>query len=90
MNIFAEPTTIEEMVAQMAATYLTLLAVAPLWFFAAYRARRYKMARTRWRSIRFGMEKGAWGYALRAIGHWFLTIATLGLLLPRQTFYLEK
>lgn len=90
MNIFTEPTTIEEMVAQMAATYLTLLAVAPLWFFAAYRARRYKMARTRWRSIRFGMEKGAWGYAMRAIGHWFLTISTLGLLLPRQTFYLER
>ena len=90
MNIFSEPTTMEEMVAQVAATYLTVLVVVPLWFFAVYRARRYKMARTRWRSIRFGMEKGAWGYSLRAIGHWILTILTLGLLLPRQTFSLEK
>lgn len=90
MNIFAEPVTIEDMIAQMAATYLTFFAVVPLWFFATYRARRYKLARTRWRSIRFGMEKGAWGYVLRAIGHWFLTLSTLGLLLPRQTYYLEK
>ena len=90
MNMFSEPASIEEMVAQMGATYLTIFAVAPLWFFATYRARRYKLARTRWRSIRFGMEKGAWGYAFRAIGHWLLTISTLGLLLPRQTFYLEK
>ena len=90
LSLFTEPTTMEEMVAQIAATYITIFAVVPLWFFAVYRARRYKLARTRWRGIRFGMEKGAWGYALRAIGHWFLTISTLGLLLPRQTFYLEK
>lgn len=90
LSLFTEPTTMEEMVAQLAATYITVFAVAPLWFFAVYRARRYKLARTRWRGIRFGMEKGAWGYALRAIGHWILTISTLGLLLPRQTFYLEK
>ena len=32
----------------------------------------------------------AWGYAFRAIGHTILTIATLGILLPRQTFWLEK
>lgn len=90
LSLFTEPTTMEEMVAQLAATYITIFAVVPLWFFAKYRARRYKMARTRWRGIRFGMEKGAWGYALRAIGHWILTISTVGLLLPRQTFYLEK
>jgi uncharacterized membrane protein YjgN (DUF898 family) len=78
------------MIAQMAATYLTFLAVVPLWFFASYRARRYKLARTRWRGIRFGMEKRAWGYVLRAIGHWFVTLSTLGLMLPRQTYYLEK
>ena len=90
LSLFTEPTTMEEMVAQLVATYIIIFAVAPLWFFAVYRARRYKLARTRWRSIRFGMEKGAWGYALRAIGHWILTISTLGLLLPRQTFFLEK
>ncbi|MGB0440547.1 MAG: DUF898 family protein, partial [Paracoccaceae bacterium] len=28
---------------------LTLLGVMPLWFYAQYRARRYILARTRWR-----------------------------------------
>lgn len=91
LNMFvAEPETMEQMIAQMAAFYITALAVVPLWWFAKYRARRYKMARTRWRGVRFGVEKGAWGYALRAIGHSILTGLTLGLLLPRQTFGLEK
>ncbi|WP_246107317.1 DUF898 family protein [Puniceibacterium confluentis] len=69
---------------------LSLLGVVPLWFYARYRARRYVLARTRWRGLRFGMEPGAWGYAGRALWHWALTILTVGLLWPRMTFYLEK
>ncbi|MEM8774958.1 MAG: DUF898 family protein [Pseudomonadota bacterium] len=88
--IFDEPQTDAEVLAQLAGIYITLVAAVPLIFFAQYRARRYKMSRTRWRGIRFGMEHGAWGYVLRAIFHITLTISTLGLLLPRQTFYLEK
>ena len=88
--LFVEPTTQAEALGQIAAVYLSLFALAPLVLFAIYRARRYKMARTRWRGIRFGMEKGAWGYVWRALGHWLLTILTLGLMLPRQTFRLEK
>lgn len=64
--------------------------VIPLWFYARYRARRYVLARTRWRGVRFGLEKGAWGYAIRALWYWFLTIITLGILWPRMTFLLEK
>lgn len=64
--------------------------VIPLWFYARYRARRYVLGRTRWRAVRFGLEKGAWGYAIRALWYWFLTIITLGLLWPRMTFLLEK
>ncbi len=64
--------------------------VIPLWFYARYRARRYVLARTRWRGVRFGLEKGAWGYAWRAIWYWFCTILTLGILWPRMTFLLEK
>ncbi|UWR24075.1 DUF898 family protein [Sulfitobacter sp. S190] len=64
--------------------------VVPLWFYAQYRARRYVLARTRWRGVRFGLEPGAWGYALRALMHWAITLCTLGLLWPRMTFYLEK
>jgi uncharacterized membrane protein YjgN (DUF898 family) len=64
--------------------------VIPLWFYARYRARRYVLARTRWRGVRFGLEKGAWGYAWRALVHWAVTILTIGLLWPRMTFFLEK
>lgn len=74
----------------MAAYVLSFLGVVPLWFYARYRARRYVLARTRWCGVRFGLEPGAWGFAARALWHWFLTIVTLGLLWPRKAFYLEK
>lgn len=64
--------------------------VIPLWFYARYRARRYVLARTRWRGVRFALAPGAWGYAGRALLHWTLTILTLGILWPRMTFLLEK
>ncbi|CUI47922.1 DUF898 family protein [Cognatishimia activa] len=73
-----------------AAYLLSFLGVIPLWFYARYRARRYVLARTRWRGVRFGLEPGAWGFAVRALWHWFLTIITLGVLWPRKAFYLEK
>ena len=69
---------------------LSFAGVIPLWFYARYRARRYVLARTRWRGVRFGLEKGAWGYAIRALWYWFLTIISLGILWPRMTFLLEK
>jgi uncharacterized membrane protein YjgN (DUF898 family) len=90
LNLFSEPRNDIEVMAQVGAIYISLLAVLPLLLFAVYRARRYKMARTRWRGLRFGMENGAWGYVWRALGHGFLTIITLGILLPRQTFWVEK
>lgn len=69
---------------------MSLVGILPILFFARYRARRYILARTRWRAIRFGLEPGAWGYAWRALVHWALTILSLGLLWPRMTFWLEK
>lgn len=72
------------------ATFLTSVVLAPLIFYAQYRARRYMLSRTKWKGIRFGAEQAAWGYAWRAVGHTLLTIVSLGTLLPRQTFYLEK
>ena len=69
---------------------LSILALLPLIFVAVYRGRRYRLSRTRWRGLRFGMEKGAFGYMLRAIGYLILTISTVGILLPLQTFKLEK
>lgn len=69
---------------------LSLIGILPILFFARFRARRYILARTRWRGIRFGMAPGAWGYAWRALVHWAITILSLGLLWPRMTFWLEK
>ena len=66
------------------------LVTLPLIFFAQYRARRYRLARTRWRGLRFGVEPADWGYMFRACWHLFLVVITLGVLLPRQTFFLEK
>lgn len=74
----------------LATFYISFFAVLPFLLYALYRARRYKMARTRWRGIRFGMDKGAWGYAFRAIGYGLLTLVTLGILAPFMSFKLEK
>lgn len=90
LNLFVDPQTQGQELAQIGAIYITLLAVLPLMLFAQYRARRYKMARSRWRGIRFGMENGAWGYAGRALGYYLLNVITLGLLNPLVTFRLEK
>lgn len=66
------------------------LGLLPFLFFARYRSRRYILARTRWRGLRFGLEPGAWGYTLRALWYWVLTLLTLGLYWPVMAFKLEK
>lgn len=69
---------------------VSVVGITPLIFFAQYRARRYVLARTRWRGIRFGLEPGVAGFVWRSLLHWGLTLATLGLYWPVKTFYLEK
>jgi hypothetical protein len=73
----------------VAVIYASLFALVPLLLFAQYRSRRYKLARTRFRGIRFGMEKAAGGYVLRGIGLLLATILSLGLLWPLMTYKLE-
>ncbi|WP_299935497.1 DUF898 family protein [uncultured Pelagimonas sp.] len=73
-----------------AAYLLSFIGVIPIWFYAQYRARRYVLARTRWRGLRFGLDSGAWGYALRALMYWVLTIVSAGLLWPLMTYRLEE
>jgi uncharacterized membrane protein YjgN (DUF898 family) len=70
--------------------WLSFLGILPLFWAAKYRARRYLLARSSWRGIRFGAEPGAWAYARAAVWNWFLTILTLGYLWPRMTFMMEK
>jgi len=90
LGLVLEPQSEWEVIAQILSIYISFFAIVPFLFFAAYRAQRYKLARTRFRGIRFGMDNAAGGYVWRAIGHWILTILTLGLMLPRQTFWLGK
>ncbi len=66
------------------------IGVAPMIFFAQYRSRRYILARTRWRGIRFGLEPGVKGYVWRAILWWLAALATGGILWPAKTYALEK
>lgn len=92
LNIMIDPETAEtaQVIGQIAAIYISFFAVLPFLLYAVYRARRYKMARTRFRGIRLGMEKGAWGYVARALLYGFLSVISLGLLTPLMTFRLEK
>lgn len=69
---------------------LSVIGITPLIFFAQYRARRYVLARTRWRGVRFGLEPGVAGFVWRSILHWGLTVITLGLYFPVMTYKLEK
>jgi uncharacterized membrane protein YjgN (DUF898 family) len=86
--VFDPQSKVEE-IAQGVSILLSFLAVLPLMLFAAYRARRYKLARTRFRGIRFAMENAAGGYMLRGLMYLALTVGTLGLLWPLMTFRLE-
>lgn len=92
MSVVVDPesATQAEMIGSIAALYITIFAVLPFFLYALYRARRYKMARTRFRGIRCGMEQGAWGFVWRALGYGLLNIFTLFLLSPLSTFKLEK
>jgi uncharacterized membrane protein YjgN (DUF898 family) len=69
---------------------LSALAVVPLVYYARYRARRYLLSRTRLRGIRFGMDRGAVDYMLRALGLALLAVATLGFMVPYMDFRLRK
>ncbi|MEM6306655.1 MAG: DUF898 family protein [Pseudomonadota bacterium] len=93
-NMFATLTnqaiTNVEVLAQIAVVYGVLIALIPLILFAQYRGRRYMLSRTRWRGVRMGMTQGAWGYTFRALGYGLLMGLTLGILLPLNTYNLNK
>jgi len=69
---------------------VSFIGLVPLIFFAQYRARRYILARTRWRGIRFGLEPGVAGFVWRSAFWWTATLVTAGLLYPAQVWALEK
>ena len=88
--IFSEPTSEEAMLAQVASIYIVLLALLPLILFAQYRAMRYTLSRTRWRGVRFGMDKAAFQYMWRGLLWGLISILTLGLAMPAARFKLTK
>lgn len=90
LRFLMDPQTTAEELAQGLSILLSSLALLPLMLFATYRSRRYRLARTLWRGIRFGMDDGAWGYVIRALGYGALAVASLGLLWPLMTFRLEE
>ena len=75
---------------QAPAYAVSFIGFLPLIFFAQYRARRYILARTRWRGIRFGLEPGVAGFVWRSALWWAATLITAGLLYPAQVWALEK
>jgi uncharacterized membrane protein YjgN (DUF898 family) len=58
--------------------------------YAAYRARRYRLTRTVFRSLRFHQTGSAIRYALRAMLWWFPVVLTFGLAWPWATANLER
>lgn len=58
--------------------------------FATYRIWRYRLTRTRWRGIRFGMENGALKYAGRAFLWRIGQVLTLGFITPWARLDLAK
>ncbi|MEM6440351.1 MAG: DUF898 family protein [Pseudomonadota bacterium] len=66
------------------------VALLPLRQYALFRARRYRLSRTRWRGIRFGMD----GSGLTIVGLWALwtpvVVLTAGLAFPLWRWAREK
>ncbi len=62
-----ETPTQQDVVAQLGALCISALAVVPFLLFAVCPARRYKLARTRWRGIWFGrtFDDGVGGFHRR-------------------------
>ena len=58
---------------------------AMLWFLfqvAVYRARRYRLTRTAWRGVRFGLDGSSLMYAVIWFVYGLVTLATFGLAYP--------
>ena len=68
--------------AQAAWGLVYVLAIFALIQVAIYRAFRYRLTRTTWRGLRFGLDGSVVSYVLLAFGWGLLTVFTLGLAFP--------
>ena len=55
-----------------------LLVLVFLAYVAEYRARRYRLSRTKWRSIRFAQDGSSYRYAFLALGWGIVVVISLG------------
>ncbi|MEO1292099.1 MAG: DUF898 family protein [Pseudomonadota bacterium] len=68
------------------AILLSALLVLPFIPYAQYRGQRYLLSRTRWRGVRFGLDKGALSYTGRSLLWWIAVILSLGIAWPFSDF----
>ena len=68
--------------AQLLTQFVYLIILFSLWSVATFRMLRYRLTRTSWRGVRFGLDGSAWVYLGRAILGLVASVATVGLALP--------
>lgn len=80
----------EDSVGGLVISLAILLVVPALVQFALFRARRYRLSRTRFRGIRFQQRGSAVEYLIITAQWLFLTVLTLGIMLPYLRTALQR
>jgi len=84
---FAYPADVN---AQGIAGLMQLVVILFLFQVALFRARRYRLTRTRWRGIRGGQSGSAFIYGLRTMGLFILTGLSLGIFWPWASVAMQR
>lgn len=87
IDILVAPVLTPARIALEVGYYLLLLFLIQI---AVYRIWRYRLSRTLWRGIRFGLDGSSLGYAALSMGWLFLTAVTLGLAYPWRSLALWR
>lgn len=69
------------------AATLFLLFLLPV---GRYLGTRYRLSRTQWRSVRFGLDGRAWVFALATLVSWLMSVASLLLAAPQAQLLRER
>lgn len=77
-------------VGQVVTAAISLVLIPALVQMALYRARRYRLSRTRFRGVRFAQGGSAKQYLLLTVGWVLLVILTLGIMLPQMRTALHR
>ncbi|MBF0128461.1 MAG: DUF898 domain-containing protein [Alphaproteobacteria bacterium] len=85
INAAAQALVEQENLAAAGALFFVFTAAAMyLPGVAIFRAARYRLSRTRWRGVRFGLEGKGWSYGLWVMLFLLILVATMGLSYPVQ------